>query len=126
MNAPVQPRRAGLGASVLALGRLKTGAMNKTEAAYAGHLEARKAAGEVAWYLFEAVKLRLADNCFYTVDFAVMLTDGVLEMHEVKGFWADDARVKIKVAAERFPFRFIAVRVKPKKDGGGWAVEDFS
>ena len=126
MNAPVQPRRAGLGASVLALGRLKTGAMNKTEAAYAGHLEARKAAGEVAWYLFEAVKLRLADNCFYTADFAVMLTDGVLEMHEVKGFWADDVRVKIKVAAERFPFRFIAVRAKTKKAGGGWEVEDFS
>ena len=111
--------------SVLALGRLKAGAMNKTEAAYAQHLEAKKAAGEVAWYKFEAVKLRLADNTFYTPDFAVMLPNGELEMHEVKGFWADDARVKIKVAADMHPFRFIAVRVKPKKDGGGWAVEEF-
>jgi hypothetical protein len=125
MNAPVQPRRAGLGASVLALGRLKTGAMNKTEEAYARHLETLKAAGEVAWYLFEAVKLRLADNCFYSPDFAVMRTDGSMEMHEVKGFWADDARVKIKVAAERFPFRFVAIRVRSKKAGGGWEVEDF-
>lgn len=111
--------------SVLALGRLKTGAMNKTEMAYAQYLEAKKAAGEVAWYKFEAMKLRLADNTFYSPDFAVMLPNGELEMHEVKGFWADDARVKIKVAADMHPFRFIAVRVKPKKDGGGWAAEEF-
>ena len=108
-----------------ALGRLKTGTMNKTEAAYAALLESQKAAGEVAWYKFEAMKLRLADNTFYSPDFAVMLPNGELEMHEVKGFWADDARVKIKVAADMHPFRFIAVRVKPKKDGGGWAVEEF-
>lgn len=30
-----------------------------------------------------------------------------------------------KVAAELFPFRFLAVRPKPKKDGGGWNVEVF-
>jgi hypothetical protein len=108
-----------------ALGRLKTGTMNKTEAAYAALLEAQKAAGEVAWYKFEAIKLRLADNTFYTPDFAVMLCSGHLEMHEVKGFWADDARVKIKVAADMHPFRFVAIRPKAKKDGGGWAVEEF-
>lgn len=108
-----------------ALGRLKTGTMNKTEAAYAALLEAQKAAGEVAWYKFEAIKLRLADNTFYTPDFAVMLRSGQLEMHEVKGFWADDARVKIKVAADMHPFRFVAIRPKAKKDGGGWAVEEF-
>lgn len=128
MNAPVQPHKAGLGASVLALGRLKTGAMNKTETAYARHLEDLKAAGDVAWYLFEGVKLRLGDSCFYSPDFAVMRGDGCLEMHEVKGFWADDARVKIKVAAERFPFRFVAIRAitKTRTRDAGWEVEDFS
>jgi len=107
-----------------ALGRLKAGAMNKTEAAYSSLLEARRAAGEVAWYLFEGLKFRLADNTFYTPDFAVMLTDGQLEAHEVKGFWADDARVKIKVAAERFPVRFIAVKA-PKRKGDDWSREVF-
>ena len=34
---------------------------------------------------------------------------GVLELHECKGFWRDDARVKIKVAASLYPFKFIAV-----------------
>lgn len=107
-----------------ALGRLKVGAMNKTEAAYAAHLESIKGA-VVAWYRFEGVKLRLADNTFYTPDFAVMLVGGAMEMHEVKGFWTDDARVKIKIAAEMYPFRFKALKARAKKDGGGWSVEDF-
>lgn len=108
-----------------ALGRLKVGAMNKTEAAYAATLEQRRAAGEVAWFKFEGIKLRLADNTFFTPDFFVMLSDGSLEAHEVKGFWQEDARAKIKIAADLYPLRFIAVRVKPKKEGGGWAIEDF-
>lgn len=110
---------------MLALGRLKSGQKNKTEAAYEAVLEARRIAGEVAWYKFEGVKLRLADNTFYTPDFAVMLADGQMQMHEVKGFWQDDARVKIKVAADLYPFSFIAVRPLPKKEGGGWGVEVF-
>ena len=114
-----------IGKRVQALGRLKVGQLNKTEEAYRQHLEARKAAGEVAWYRFEGIKLRLADKTFYTPDFAVMLPDGSMEMHEVKGFWQDDARVKTKVAADQYPFRFIAVTALAKKSGGGWAVEEF-
>lgn len=108
-----------------ALGRLKPGQMNKTEAAYAARLEELRRGGEVLWFRFEGVKLRLADNTFYTPDFAVMRDDGQMEMHEVKGFWEDDARVKIKVAAEMYPFRFRALTPKPKKDGGGWNCEVF-
>lgn len=111
--------------SLQALGRLKTGQMNKTESEYCQLLELRKRAGEIDWYRFEGIKLRLADNTFYTPDFAVMLSTGEMEMHEVKGFWTDDARVKIKVAAEQYPFRFIAVKPKAKKAGGGWEVEEF-
>jgi hypothetical protein len=112
--------------AMYALGRLKKGDMNKTEAAYSEHLEARRVAGKVFWYGFEAVKLRLADNTFYTPDFAVLDASGIIEMHEVKGFWQDDARVKIKVAADRYPFRFRAVKVIAKSKGGGWEFEDFS
>jgi hypothetical protein len=54
--------------AVLALGRLKTGQMNKTEEAYAAHLGLRKIAGEILRYKFEGIKLRLADNTFLTVD----------------------------------------------------------
>jgi len=99
--------------------------MNKTEQSYAGCLDQLKHAGKILWYSFEAIKLRLADNTFYTPDFAVMAADGVIELHEVKGFWTDDARVKIKVAAEKFPFRFVAIKPRAQKTGGGWEVEEF-
>ena len=73
---------------VLALARLlcvschprRTGERNKTEAAYEQQLEFLRRGGEVLWYKFEGIKLRLADNTFLTVDFPVMLKDGALEM----------------------------------------------
>lgn len=108
-----------------ALGRLKTGQMNKTEADYDVVLDTRRQLGEIAWYKFEGIKLRLADNTFYTPDFAVMLISGQMQLHEVKGFWHDDAKAKIKIAADLYPFEFIAFRKRPKKDGGGWIEEHF-
>ncbi|MHC7649948.1 DUF1064 domain-containing protein [Klebsiella pneumoniae] len=111
--------------SLQALGRLKAGQMNKTETAYCQHLELRKRYGEIAWYRFEGIKLRLADNTFYTPDFVVMLANGQMELHEVKGLWTDDARVKTKVAADQYPFRIIGVTKLPAKAGGGWKVEEF-
>lgn len=89
--------------------RPKPGQMNKRERAYEIHLEAERKAGRVLWFLFEGIKLRLAEKTFYTPDFVVMTADGLIEFHEVKGFWEDDARVKIKCAAESFPFRFLAI-----------------
>jgi G:T-mismatch repair DNA endonuclease (very short patch repair protein) len=108
-----------------ALGRLKTGQMNQMEADYARFLDEKIVDGLVQWYRFEGVKLRLADNTFYTPDFVVMDHNGFIECHECKGFWTDDGRVKIKVAASQYPFRFIAVKKEAKKRGGGWKVEDF-
>ena len=107
-----------------AAGRLKTGQMNKSEQAYAAYLGQLQAVGGILWHKFEGLKLRLADNTFFTPDFAVVAADGVVELHEVKGHWQDDARAKIKIAAAMYPFRFIAVKVKPKRDGG-WDVEEF-
>jgi hypothetical protein len=97
------------------------GRMNKTEAAYAQHLDALKLAGEIVGYRFEAMTLRLADRTSYTPDFLVETVDGPrLEFHEVKGFWRDDARVKFKVAAELFPmFAFVEVKRKERR----WACQ---
>lgn len=104
-----------------ALGRLPAGVMNKTESSYASFLEMRKRAGEVAWYRFEGIKIRLADNTFLTVDFAVMLSSGELEMHDVKGGpIMDDANVKLKVAADQYPFPFFIVR--KGKSVSSWTI----
>lgn len=102
------------------------GTMNKLEADYAAYLAFGKVSGEIRSYAFEAVKLRLAKLTFYTPDFLVITANGEVEFHEAKGFWEDDARVKIKVAAEMYPFfRFIAVTKRAQKHGGGWEIEEF-
>lgn len=109
-----------------ALGRLPTGTMNRTEALYEAYLTDLQHKGIILWHKFEAVKLRLADNTFYTCDFCVVASSGIVEMHEVKGgWWADDARVKIKVAAALYPFKFVAMKARAKKNGGGWEREEF-
>lgn len=119
-----------------ALGRLKKGVRNKTEAAYESHLNLRKIIGEVEWFEFEGITLRLADDTRYTADFDVMLTSGVLELHEIKGTekrtkksgeeysvprFEDDARVKIAVAAAQFPMVFkVVYRVD-----GNWVEREY-
>ena len=98
--------------------------MNGLEARYAGLLEGKKLSGSIISWHFENMKLRLADNTFYTPDFMVMVYDGSISFHETKGFWRDDARVKIKMAAEQFPmFSFIAVQWDRKKKE--WSFEYF-
>jgi hypothetical protein len=94
--------------------------MNKVEREYAGMLQVRKMAGELAHWSFEPIKIRLADRTFYTPDFLVVLAAGDLELHEVKGgLVMDDARVKFKVCAEHFPARLVWAQ-KVKKE---WKVE---
>lgn len=103
-----------------ALGRLPTGQMNKTEKLYSEHLELLKHRGDIQWWHFEGMKFRLADLTFYTPDFNIMKADGHLVMHEIKGFWQEDAKVKIKVAASMYPFEFIVVK---KGKMGIWNLE---
>ncbi len=118
-------RGKSLRKQIQALGRLKTGQMNKTESAYCQHLEMRKRAGEIVWYRFEGIKLRLADDAFLYARFRCDARHPRVDLHEVKVFWTDDARVKTKVAADQYPFRIIGVTVKPRKAGGGWNIEEF-
>lgn len=101
--------------------RHEVGKMNKLEAEYLRDvLEPRRIAGEISAIEFEAVKLRLADKTFYSPDFAVAAD--CIEIHEVKGHWEDDARVKWKATAERFHwFKFFAaMKVK-----GVWKIEEY-
>lgn len=97
----------------------RPGTMNKTEELYSRILELQRHNGEILRWDFEPEKLRLADKTFYTPDFRVILADSTIEFHEVKGFFRDDARVKIKVAAELHPYVFrVAKCIK-----GKWEIE---
>jgi hypothetical protein len=124
-QAVAPPKRKGRGVH-------KPGVMNATEARYASEvLDAGVAAGEVVWYSFESITLKIAFDTRYTPDFAVMLPDGEIEFHEVKAAdkgnggkarYEDDAKVKIKVAARNFPFHFKTAHPAPAKQGGGWVT----
>lgn len=104
--------------------RRKPGERNKLEAAYEQHLEMLKRTGQIDGYRFEGIKIKLADNTFYTPDFIVFAGDGVVELHDTKGTtkkkradgsnisapWIEeDAKLKLKLVAELYPFRVLAV-----------------
>jgi hypothetical protein len=104
-KAPSAPK----GNSMFALGRLPPGTMNKTERRFLDEWIKPLIPTDVLWWSFEGIKLRLADKTFFTADFSVMAGDGGIDLIDVKGaehLITEDARVKIKVAAERYPFRF--------------------
>jgi len=101
-----------------ALGRMKAGVMNKTEKRYSELLEARKKSGDVLWWKFDALSLRLGDNLHYKPDFLVLTAESALECHETKGgYITEDGNMKIKMAAAIYPFRFLMQKwVKGKWD----------
>lgn len=101
--------------------RCKPGVMNGIETKYSFVLEDLKRSGQIKDWMFDPFNLRLADKCFYRPDFAV-ITEDELQIHEVKGFWEDDALAKTKVAAEKFWF-FKFVGVTHKK--GQWEYREF-
>jgi hypothetical protein len=100
--------------------RKKAGTMNGLERDYATRLMKLEHQGEIEKYWFESFKIRLADKTWFTPDFLVLTKEGFLEFHETKGFMLDDANVKLKVAAESWPFKFILV----KKLKGNWEFKE--
>lgn len=103
--------------------RKKPGIPNKLESSYANDvLNPLLKGGEIFDYKYEALRFRLADNTTYTPDYFVVFPDR-LELHEVKGRWMQAARVKIKVAAEIYPwFKWIAIQRKKSV----WVREEFN
>jgi len=99
--------------------------MNKAELAYSRQLDAL---GHT--WRYEPLKLRLADLTYYSPDFMVIDKDGVVQFHEVKAQWKgaktfhseDDAKVKIKVAAEQFPWFFFRIVWKSPE---GWQYKSY-
>lgn len=92
--------------------------LNKTEKAYLEYLRRLNP----VWLGIQCITLKLADDTRYTPDFIAIDGYGTLHAREVKGFWRDDAKVKIKVASRMFPWiRFTAA----SKNGTGWEHTEF-
>jgi hypothetical protein len=82
--------------------------LNKTESLFWQYLQNQIC----AWVGCQCITLKLADDTRYTPDFW-SIENGKLFAYEVKGFWRDDAKVKVKVAARTFPW--ISFRVVQKQ-----------
>jgi hypothetical protein len=100
--------------------------MNKTESAYAQHLELLRLAGEISLWKFHALTLTIADppnaKCArWSPDFAVWDCDMVLAFHDVKGHIEDHAIVRIKCAAAQYPHPIFTA----KKTRDGWNLEQW-
>ena len=113
--------------------------MNKLEQRYARQLELLKRAGEILDWRYEPIRLRIGTSgnkgtpsAFYKVDFLVVREIDLsqshghyqtkFEFHETKGFWREAARVRIRVAADLYPWwRFVGVQFKK----GEWIYEEF-
>lgn len=94
--------------------------MNKTEVRYADQLEAQKMAGSIRDWWFESMRLKIAHDCWYLPDYVVLNSDYEIELHEVKGHMRDDALVKLKAVADKYPFRVYVV----KWVGGQWETKE--
>jgi len=100
--------------------------MNGQETAYAQTLESRRVGpdGDILWWGFETIKLRLGHGAWYTPDFQVLRLGGQIEIHEFKGYQEEAARVRIKAAAGLYPWlRFHQITKLPRRSGGGYEVE---
>ena len=90
---------------------------SRWEEQYNNMLELKYRASEILAYEYESITFRLAPKTTYTPDFLVVLPDGKVQIHEVKGFAREDAIIKFKVAAQQNPwFEFIMVK-KSKTEG---------
>jgi len=78
--------------------------MNQLESTHAMKLNILIHEGAIQDWKYEEVKFRLADKTWYTPDFFITCDDH-FEIHEIKGpkIW-DDALVKFKACAEKYPY----------------------
>jgi hypothetical protein len=114
-------------ARTYAKARRVPGKMNALETQYLREvIEPQIQSGKFISYKFEQMNFRLADRTFYQPDFFVVRDDGYIEIHEVKGYWEEDALVKIKCAAELFPeFSWKGCQRKGGKNNGVWSYRHF-
>lgn len=101
--------------------------MTKPEKLWAWLLQEEKNKGLINDFYFEQVTLYLSDpqkgvkRVSFTPDFFVIMADGTVRIDEVKGgFIREDADMKFKIAASRFPWvwwRMVQYKKRGKTTG---------
>lgn len=83
--------------------RIREKKMNKTENSFSKLLEKAREEGEILRWHFEEVSLKIGPNTRYIPDFIAVMPSGRWQVFEIKGHLEDDAAVKFKTAAEKYP-----------------------
>lgn len=97
---------------------------SRLEADWAQMLELQRRAGQIIHWAHHAITLKLVEGARYSPDFLVIRADREIELQEVKGFMREAAGVRLKVAAELYPwFRFVLVR-RGKGARGQWTCDE--
>ena len=115
--------------------RKQRGEMNQTEQKFRDEWIMPQVADEsIAWWAYEAIQFKLTEKTpgskpgiRYTPDFVVMDHSGIFHIYEVKGTGpaTRESLNRLKLLADKFPFRcFLATR-QTKKDGGGFRIEEY-
>lgn len=82
---------------------------------YVSYIVPRLHSGEIVKCLSPGMQFYLAKSTTYKPDFVCLMSDGSLRIFETKGFFREDAIVKLKVSAEIFSFfQFFLVTKKGK------------
>ena len=102
---------------------------NKTEAAFAAHLENQKKLGLIRNWWFESIRLKVGEDCWWKMDFLVEQANGIFVIYDTKGtkrlksgktkpYAEEDAIVKARSIAAQFPFPVFFVW---KEKSGEWS-----
>lgn len=129
------PRPVSWNSSWVVVGGCRFYARSRWEANYARYLELKKSRGEiVSWehepetFWFDGVRRGV---CSYLPDFKVVLADGKVEYHEVKGWMDPKSITKLKRMAKYHPevtlilidsAKYRALEKTAKKEVPGWEI----
>jgi hypothetical protein len=79
----------------------------RAECAFEARLLTAKIRGEIAWYEYECLRLRIGAEgaaCWYTPDYMALNADGFIMCYEVKGGYKwEDSVIKFKAAERLYP-----------------------
>jgi len=96
---------------------------SKLEASYAVRLDILVRAGEIQEWRHHAMRFKVGSNgektktSFYSPDFTLIMNDGTIEHHETKGRKMSAAMVRIRAAAELYPWFGWVVVEREGRDG---------
>lgn len=99
---------------------------SRWEANWARYLNLLKAQGQIADWAYEPETFEFPvkrGNRFYTPDFRVVLPDGVVEFHEVKGWMSPESKTKLKRMAKYHPDVKIVLIEKERYQGVARTVQ---